>query len=192
MKSLKILAVALVALAATLALNSTAHAAPADLWLHVHVDEQGDDAARVKVNVPLSLVEKVLTLVPDQEEFRGGKVIFHEEDFTAAELRELWQALKESPDATYVEVEEGTQKVKVAKSGGYLLVHTVEPSEDGERVDVRIPEEVVEALLSGEGDELDVAAAVRALADRGEGELVTVDSHDAKVRIWVDRTAESR
>ncbi len=59
-------------------------------------------------------------------------------------------------------------------------------------VDVKVPQAVVEALLSGEGDEIDLAAAIRALAARGEGELVTVDNKDAKVRVWVDQLAEAR
>jgi hypothetical protein len=180
------------ALALSTLLAAAGGAAAADLWLHVHVDERGAEAATVRVNLPLSMIETVLAVVPDDGDFRGGKVVFSDQELTAADLRRIWQSLKASPDATFVEVEQADQRVKVAKQGGYLLVTTVEPREGGDTVDVKIPEPVVEALLSGEGEELDVAAAVRALAARGEGELVTVDNRDAKVRIWVDGAAESR
>ena len=57
---------------------------------------------------------------------------------------------------------------------------------------MKIPLEVVSALLSGKGDEMNVGAAVQALARRGEGELVTVTGDDETVRIWVDSASETR
>jgi hypothetical protein len=49
----------------------------------------------------------------------------------------------------------------------------------------------VDALLSGNEDELDIQAAINALVQEGEGELVTVTSDDENVRIWVDSIAEA-
>lgn len=185
MKSLRILSILILSLA------TAGAAGAADLWLHVHVDESADGGAKVRVNLPLTLVETALAMVPDQD-FHHGKLKLDDAEITVAQLRTLWASLAASPDATFVEVEEGDQRVQVSKSAGYLLVHTLEPGENGETVDVRIPTPVVEALLSGEGDELDLAAAIRALAARGEGELVTVHDRDAKVRVWVDGRAEAR
>lgn len=179
---------AAVALAALFAVTGTA--AAGDLWLHVAVDE-GPEGAKVRVNLPLSMAETALGMIPD-EELRGGKVRFDDSDLTVAELRQLWRQLETSPDATFVEVEEADQRVLVSKSGGYLLVKAFEGGEESQQVDVRIPAAVVEALLSGEGDELDVAAAVRALAAHGEGELVTVTDAETHVRVWVDGRAETR
>ena len=51
---------------------------------------------------------------------------------------------------------------------------------------MRVPVAVLDALFSGGRDTLDVAAAVRALRDRGDGELVRVAGGDAEVRVWVD------
>ena len=185
MKSLKILAISLMTLA------TAGAATAADFWIHVHVDESGAQGAKVRVNLPLSMVEAALAMVNDKD-LHGGKVKFNDEEFTVAQLRDLWKSLAASPDATFVEVEEGDQRVKVSKSGGYLLVHSLEPQEGGDVVDVKVPEAVVEALLFGDGDEIDVAAAIRALAARGEGELVTIDNQDTKVRVWVDQLAEAR
>ena len=109
-----------------------------------------------------------------------------------AELRQLWNELQSAPDATFVDVEETDQKVRVSKSGGYMLVTAFEGGEKSQQVDVRIPAAVVDALLSGEGEELDIAAAVRALAAHGAGELVTVTDDETKVRVWVDGLAEMR
>jgi hypothetical protein len=183
-KTLKILVFSLLILATA----GAAHAA--DLWLHVHVDEHGAQGSKVRVNLPLSMVETAVNMVPDRE-LHDGKIKIADADLSVAQLRDLWKSLAASPDATFVEAEEGDKRVKVAKSGGYLLVHSLEPGNRGETVDVKVPEKVVEALLSGDGDELDLAAGIRALAARGEGELVTVDSSDAQVRVWVDASAEA-
>ncbi len=53
-------------------------------------------------------------------------------------------------------------------------------------MDIKVPLTVVEALLSAGKDELDVLAAVRALAAHGDTELVTVKDDKNTVRIWVD------
>ena len=50
---------------------------------------------------------------------------------------------------------------------------------------------MLDALLSGEGDELNIEAAIRALVEQGEGELVTVSGDDETVRVWVDNIAEA-
>jgi len=54
-------------------------------------------------------------------------------------------------------------------------------------VDITVPMKVVDALLStAKENELDVAAALRALSDAGDSLLVTVQDASQHVRIWVD------
>lgn len=155
------------------------------LWLHVFVEET--EGATVKVNLPLSFIETAIQMIPE-EEMRNGRIKIEDEEITVAELRELWASLEDAGDAALVEVDDHGEKVFVRKRGGYLLVEVQEAGEAAQ-VNVRIPERVVEALLSAEGDELDVAAALRALAEEGAGELVTVTDEDAHVRVWVDHLA---
>lgn len=164
-------------------------ASASDLWLHVRVEE--NDGARVKVNVPIGMVEKAIGMVP-VEHVKQGRIHLDDccSDLTPAELRELWQEIKDSPDMTFVTVEEEDESVRVWKEGGYLKVHVREHG-DQEVVDVQMPLGVVDALLSGEEDELNVEAAIRALVEEGEGELVTVTSEDERVRVWVDNIAEA-
>jgi hypothetical protein len=45
-------------------------------------------------------------------------------------------------------------------------------------------------LLSGE--EVDLTAAMQALAKRGSGELVTVRDRSDNVRVWIDEIPEAR
>jgi hypothetical protein len=74
----------------------------------------------------------------------------------------------------------------VARSEGFLLVDVDETRGDRERVEIKVPITVIDALLSGEGDELNLAAAIRALDAHGSQQLITVDDDDSQVRIWVD------
>jgi hypothetical protein len=177
----------LAVLALTLGMVATASAS--DLWLHVRVDET--DGAKVKVNVPISMVETALGMFPE-EHLKAGKIHLDDccDDITIVELRALWQDLKDSPDMTFVTVEEDDETVRVWKENGYMKVH-VQEANRSEQVDVQMPLAVVDALLSGDSDELNIEAAIRALVDQGEGELVTVSGDDEKVRVWVDNIAEA-
>lgn len=157
-------------------------AADTDLWLHVKVDEKAG-GARINVNLPVSAVEKMAAALPAD----AGNVRIEGDDMSAADLRKMWDAVKHSPDADFVTVEEADEHVRVAKRGNYLVVRAVERGDKSSRVDVKIPTAVVEALLSGTGDRLNLQAALQALARHGRGELVTVDDDGDSVRIWVDQ-----
>jgi len=172
-----------------LCLGITGSAVATDLWLHVRVEE--NDGTKVKVNVPITMVEKAIAMVP-QEHLRHGRIHLDDccDDLTPAELRELWQEIKDSPDMTFVTVEEDDESVRVWKEAGYLKVQVREQG-DKEKVDVQVPLRVVDALLSGEEDELNIEAAIQALVEEGEGELVTVTGDDERVRVWVDNIAEA-
>lgn len=180
----------IVALAAGL-ISGAAGAMAADLWLHVRVEE--NDGATVKVNLPVTMLEKAVAMIPE-EHFQDGRIEIDDWHTTTADLRELWAELKDSPDMTFVTVEEDDEFVRVWKESGYLKVNVREGGDEGmggDNVDVSIPMTVVDALLSGDDSELNITAAIEALVQEGEGELVTVSGDDEKVRVWVDRVAEA-
>jgi hypothetical protein len=183
----KVATTALLAIALT-----AARVSASDLWLHIRVHDAKEDS-HVNVNLPLSMVEKTAALIPSDAR-NSGKIRINDKNMDAAELRQLWEEVRTRPDATYVTVDEKDSKVRIAKRGDYL--HIVAQDRKGhkgnENVEVKIPIEVVSALLSGKNDELNIGAAVQALARRGEGELVTVTGDDETVRIWVDSASETR
>jgi exosome complex RNA-binding protein Rrp4 len=75
----------------------------------------------------------------------------------------------------------------VAKANGNIIVHVIGKQNKGQKVDVTVPLKIVDALFDTEkNDELDVAAALRALSDAGDILLVTVQDSSQKVRVWVD------
>jgi hypothetical protein len=165
--------------------SSIALAGGGTKWLHVKVDEKGDDGEMVRVNLPMDLVAKVLPLI-EAEGFDRGKVSFDGHELREVDIRGILMAVKDAEDGEYVKVEGPDENVRVAKEGNRLLVKVVEDGDDPEYVNVEIRMEVVEALLSGDEDELDILAAVQELGKYGEEELVSVDASDATVRIWVD------
>lgn len=167
--------------------GSAAATATEDLWLHVRVDEA--HGAKVSVNLPLSMVEKAMPMIPAGH-MHHGHLEFDDWQVTTQELRELWAEIKNSPDMAFVNVEDQGEHVRVWKQGDYLRV-TVDGRHDGEQVEVRVPLTVVDALLSSDGEEMNFQAAIAALVDHGEGELVTVSDNQDRVRVWVDRIAEA-
>lgn len=156
-----------------------------DLWLHVRVDEAG--GAKVTVNLPLALIEKAMPLVP-REHIRHLDFDHHAIDGDIEDLREMWSAVRDSPDMTFVTVDDSDERVRVWKEAGNVFVE-VRGRHGDEEVDVRVPIEVVDAFLAGE--EFDFRAAVRAMVEHGTGEFVEVRDDEDHVRVWVDRQAEA-
>jgi len=175
-------------------------AMPADRWIHIRVIESGPDGDRVRINIPLSLAEAVLPTIK-AEKLCEGKIKIDGHPFDQVDLRALLEAVGKAQDNQYVTVESNHENVEVAKSGEFLLIKVHEGREGAAKttqarkaastVNVKIPFKVAHALLSGRDDELDVLAAVRALADYPNLELVTVKDDNDNVRIWVDTMSEA-
>src|SRR5215475_1548269 len=178
-------------------------------WLHVRVVDANHKGETVRVNVPLEMAEKVLPAI-NKDRLHHGKVQINRSDIEGVDLKALLEAVRSSKDGEYVTVQSNENDVRVAKQAGYMVVHVTEKgfrdsadkseksdksdkaekssrSYERNRVDVKIPMKVVEALLSAGKDELDIVAALRALsAHAGDTELVTVKSDDSTVRVWLD------
>ena len=182
---------------------STGLAAAADRWVHVKVIDKGEDGERVRVNIPLTLAEKVLPTI-NADKLHEGRVKVNELTSDRVDLRALLAAVREAQDNEYVTVDSRHETVRVAKQNGFVIIKVQEQGEaakkvshEGKRdhaseVDIKIPFPVVEALLSGDNDEINVLAGLRALDKFQDLDLVTVNDEDSSVRIWVDskNTAE--
>src|SRR5271156_5971254 len=148
----------------------TAMAAPTtERYLHVKVDD-ATKGESVNVNLPLSMAAAILPTV-NKGTLHNGHVTIGEADFNGVDVRAILDAIRTAPDNEFVTVKEKDQDVRVAKSNGNLIIHVVDKSKDGE--------------------ELDVAAAIRALSDAGDAVLVTVQDATEHVRIWIDSHSAS-
>lgn len=169
-------------------------------WLHVRVDDTKADGEMVRVNLPMSVAEKVLPAIRAHK-LSEGRIRLRELRIHDVDVRAILEAVKGSPDGEFVTVESKkagrSANVRVAKQGGYLLVKVREQKKAGtpdafeETVDIKIPMTVVEAMLSAGPDELDVLAGLRALRTHGDAELITVKERTQTVRIWIDRKSTS-
>jgi hypothetical protein len=170
----------LIALTGTLA-----SAGPASRWFHIRVVEKGEDGETVRVNVPVEMVHSILPMIEDGK-FHHGKIALDSHDVDAVQLRQMLAAVRDAEDGEYVTVDGPDEKVSIRKEAGTFYIDVDERGPSPEKVNVKIRMDVLDALLSGEDDELNVAAALRKLGEQDEGDLVTVYSDDETVHIWVD------
>lgn len=160
-------------------------ARPTGPWLHVRVEEPKRQS-KVAVNLPLSVVEVALRNAPDEPFALRHHFNHHRPfgDLQVSDLRRMWAELKTTGDAELVSVEERDRKVRIAREGGLVLIR-VEKDGGAETVKLDVPTQVVDALLSGEGNELNVKAALAEMQKR-RGDIIRVDDNGKSVRIWID------
>lgn len=164
-------------------------AAGGGAWLHVRVDEHGK-ASKVSVNLPLTVVEAALSAAP-QKIVDQGKIKIDlgkaDHDLSLAEMRKIWQELRAAGDTEIVTVEEEDETVRVSRKGDLVLVRVSKPSQK-EEVHVDVPVNLVDAVLAGDGDSVDVKSVIRELRSQ-RGDIVRVNDKDSAVRIWIDESA---
>lgn len=147
-------------------------------WLHVEVVEGDDD--RVGINVPLAVAEIALRFAPVEKIHEK----FDDKDISIVDIRAMWAELKKAGDGEFVNVDSTDESVRISREGDLLLIRVAD-KDGGEDVSIDAPIEVVDALLSGDGSRLNLAAAVQKLGER-RGEIVRVRDGDESVRVWID------
>ena len=178
-KVLNLLALALL----VASLSSPLVAQKKDPWFHVEVKENKTEPKYVKVNLPLSMVDVALNVIQDKK-LNKGKFKLPTDDVSIADMRKIWSELKKTGNAEFVTVQQKNETVRVAKDGNYVVVKITENKK--QKVDLRVPVSVVDALLAGSGDELDIKGALLAMQKQNAGEILTVNDNDTQVRVWID------
>ena len=172
---------------------ATAAAQTGTAWLHVRVEEV-KQASKVSVNLPMAVVEAVLKASPEIIEKHGKVHLSEEHGLKMADIRKAWKALAEVGDAELVTVESEDENVRVMRKGDLVQVFVDskakpgkdgKPAKGGEEVRVEVPVSLVDAFLSGEGEDGNIQAAVAELQKR-RGDIVRVKDDDSNVRVWID------
>jgi hypothetical protein len=192
---------------AALLVPAVAGAQTSNAWLHIRVEE-AQKASKVHVNLPMSVVEVALKATPELIEEHGKVNLGGHHGMKLADFRRMWKQLAAVGDAEFVTVESEDENVRVQKKGDLVLVYVdhkpgakkavaagEKPKAEAEKADARprgaeevrveVPVSLVDALLSGEGDEVNIQAAVAELQKR-RGDIVRVHDADSNVRIWID------
>ena len=157
-------------------------------WLHIEVVEDDGDGANVKINLPLSLAQIALEMASKMEGevlIDGGHIQIENCDISVRDMRRLWAELKDAGDADFVTVEEKDERIEIFRRGDSVFVN-VDSLDGDEKVRMEVPVALVDALLSGEGESLNVAAAITQLEAAGPGDIVTIQDGRDFVRIWID------
>ena len=171
-------------LVAVLVAGTAVWAASPERYLHVRVSNPTTQEL-VRVNVPLSLAEKVIPAI-NNGDLKNGKVHVGHFEADDVDVRAILDAVKSAPEGEFVSVQKPGEEVHVAKEHGQLVAH-VKDKGGRERVDVTIPWEVAQALISDTTDnQLNLSAAIKALQNIGDMTLVTVAGDNESVRIWID------
>jgi hypothetical protein len=186
-KALNLLALALL----VASLSSPLAAQKKDPWFHVEVKENKAELEYVKVNLPMSMVDVALNVIQDKK-FNKGHLKLPTDDLPhwrssglgIADMRKIWGEFKKAGNAEFVTVQQKNETVHVAKEGNYILVKITEGKKS--KVDLKVPVGVVDALLAGSGDELDIKGALVAMQKQNAGEILTVNDNETQVRIWID------
>lgn len=108
--------------------------------ISVFVQEKGEGGQRVHVVVPAALVRAALIFVPDSafDEARGNIRSW------GPALKGMSASLADCPDGTFVHVQDGKERVIVAKRGNALVVDVDSPEES---VKVSLPLGTMTALI---------------------------------------------
>jgi len=157
----------------------------ADRYVHVRINDREARDESIRIDVPVALLGALL----DHADVGGWEhdLSLGDAGGSDIDLHELLTALRDAPDGEFLRVRERDESVRVAKEGGFFLVHVDE--RDGDRVRVRMPLAVLDALIDSGSEKLDFAAALEALAEYDGDELLTVESDDEQIRIWIDSKA---
>lgn len=152
-------------------------------WVHVQVADEARDEARVNVNLPLAAVEAALALAPNTV-VADGRVRLGDDGISVSALRQVWQAVRASGDAELVTVDERDKHIGIVRRGETIEV-TVDEDGTDERVRAFVPVALVDALLSGDDESLNVRAAIERLQGL-RGDIVRVEDGTKRIRVWVD------
>ena len=152
-------------------------------WLHVQIEGEGDETRNVAVNLPLQAVGAVMAMAPDHIISSTGRLVVAEEHgISVSDIRQVWQSVKDAGNAEFVTVTAEERTVRIARAGDQIEVR-VENNDETVRID--LPLALVDALLSGEGEMLNVTAAIDQLSTL-RGDIVRVTEEERQIRVWVD------
>jgi len=170
------------ALTPLLALAGPIAAASDDvIWLRVEVRDQGGEHSKVKVNLPLSLVELVIDSV-DKREFMANI----ESEHPSLDIPRLWREVRKMEGDDFVSVETDNERIRVWKDHDFFRVNVKEADYSEPNIEVKIPLEIMDYLFESK----DKTFGFQEMVERVRGHLpltlVQVRHENEHVRIWLE------
>jgi len=153
-------------------------------FIRIEVDG-GRDGEHVNLRLPLAVVQIGLDMV-ESEVLPGGRIHLGHGDVQVSDIRKMWLALRAAGDTDLVEAEAKDGRVTVSQKDGRVLVRVTEKASAEPKIDIDVPASAVDALLSGDGESLNLKAALLELEAGRKGDFVRVQDGDSHVRIWIE------
>jgi len=152
------------------------------IWLNVEVKGSSEGAApKVKINMPISLIEVVINSIDTTE------VMQHLKTEKGIDLSSLWQNLRDADVDEFVSIDSGDEQVKVFKEGQTLRVTMKEAGLSEPNVQIRIPFTVMDYLVEGATQkEFRLSQLVEQLRGNLPLVLVEADHQGENVKIWIE------
>lgn len=155
-------------------------------WIHVRVEK--DDGGTAEINLPLAMADAAYEMAESEgmedHHMRFGR----HHDVDIQRLRAVWRELRDEGDVELVNVRDDDEHLRIYKRDDRVYVQVDEDGREEVRID--LPAAIVDALLGGDGDRLDLAAAARELARFGDREVIRIqDDEGSRIRVWVDQTS---
>lgn len=166
-----------------LAAAGPALAAENTRWLNVNVTEH-EEGTKVQVHLPMNLVLQLVQAV-NVEQIHGGKVDMDIGD-TDVDWPKVFEAIKTAPDGDFVKVDSPEADVLVSKKAGTVTIDVNQKEDEHAIVKVTVPASLIDSLHVDDHNEIDVAAFLKGLDNLPNGDLVTVESSEANVRVWIE------
>ena len=158
----------------------------AQSWLHVRVADPGDAASDFALNVPVSAVAAVLSMIPTGILTDDGQLTVAERHgLSVSGLRRMWGEFQGVDDTEFVSMQHGNEMVRISRAGSLIELRVENEKDEAEDVRVDMPVVVVNALLSGDGETLDVSAALDELSEL-QGDVMRMTSPQQNIRVWID------
>ncbi len=156
-------------------------------WLHVQIEGEDAETGQLALNLPLRAVGAFVAMAPEEIVSSDGRLTVAEEHgVSVSEIRTMWQELMAAGDSEFATVQRDDQTVRVARAGDQIEVNVTSADEN---IRIDLPVVVIDALLSGDGETLNLVAAIDQLGDL-RGDIVRVTEETRQIRIWVDESAE--
>ena len=179
----------------------------------IHLDMTGRTS--MNLNLPLAAIEAALAMAPEAIVDSDGQLqLGGQREIPVTAIRAAWSQLRDVGDVEIANIQDGRQSVRIAREGDTIVVD-VTGTDDGDdaggegdadhgdgddddaeqgrargfvgEVQVRVPVSVVDALLSGAGETLDVRGAIQELSAL-RGEMVQVVHPEGRIRVWIDES----
>ena len=156
-------------------------------WLHIQVEGEDDGTRPTALNLPLKAVGALVAMAPDEIISSDGRLTVAEEHgVSVSDIRTMWQEIMAAGDSEFATFQRADRTFAVARVGDRVEVRV---TGEGENMRLDLPVVVVGALLSGDGETLNLVAAIDQLGEL-RGDIVRVTEDTRQIRVWVDETAE--